>query len=79
MVNEFLNVFLDDLPCIPPVRKIDFGIDLILDSYLISIHLYKLALTELKEVKDLMKDLLDKGFIHSSVSPWVAPKLFVRK
>ena len=36
-------------------------------------------LTELKELKEQLKDLLDKGFIRSSISPWSAPILFQRK
>ena len=38
-----------------------------------------MAPTELKELKEQLKDLLDKGFIRPSVSPWGAPVLFVRK
>ncbi|KAH0644892.1 hypothetical protein KY284_032776 [Solanum tuberosum] len=79
VVNEFLDVFPDDLPGIPPEREIDFGIDLLLDTQPISISPYCMAPTELKELKEQLNDLLAKGFILPSISPWVAPVLFVRK
>ncbi|KAH0759938.1 hypothetical protein KY290_023431 [Solanum tuberosum] len=64
---------------VPPEREIDFGIDLLPDTRPISIPPYRMAPTELKELKEQLKDLLDKGFIRPSVSPWGAPVLFVRK
>ena len=79
VVNEFPKVFPDDLPGIPPEREIDFGIDLLPDTQPISIHSYRVALIELKKLKDQLKDLLDKGFIRPSISLWGAPVLFVRK
>lgn len=79
IVNEFSDVFLDDLPGIPPDREIEFGIDLLPDTHPISIPPYRMAPAELKELKEQLKDLLDKGFIRPSVSPWGAPVLFVRK
>ena len=56
IVNEFLKVFLDDLPGNPP-WEIYFSIDLLLDG---------MVPTELKDLKDELKDLLVKGFIKSS-------------
>ncbi|XP_075108932.1 uncharacterized protein LOC142180763 [Nicotiana tabacum] len=79
IVNEFPEVFPEDLPGIPPDREIDFGIDLLPGTKPISILPYKMAPAELKELKVQLKDLLDKGFIRPSVSPWGAPVLFVRK
>ncbi|KAH0658259.1 hypothetical protein KY289_027007 [Solanum tuberosum] len=73
--NEFLEVFPNDLPGLPLEWEIDFGIDLVLDTQPISIPPYIMALIELKEQ---LKDLLDKGFIQPSISPWGAPILFVR-
>ncbi|WMV09062.1 hypothetical protein MTR67_002447 [Solanum verrucosum] len=73
------EVFPDDLPGIPPEREIDFGIDLLLDRQPIDIPPYRMDLVELKELKEKLKDLLDKGFIRPSISPWGAPILFVRK
>ncbi|KAH0689385.1 hypothetical protein KY289_016743 [Solanum tuberosum] len=61
------------------LREIDFGIDVLLDTRPISIPLCRMAPTELKELKEQLKDLLEKWFIRQSVSPWGPPVLFVRK
>ena len=79
VVTEFLEVFPNDLPVIPPEREIDFGIDLLSDKNPISIPPYQMSPVELKELKAQLKDLLDKGFIRPSISPWGAPALFVKK
>ncbi|KAH0765074.1 hypothetical protein KY285_000945 [Solanum tuberosum] len=79
VVNEFPNVFPEDLPGFPPEREVEFGIDLIPDTQPISIPPYKMAPAELRELKEQLKDLLEKGFIRPSMSPWGAPVLFVRK
>ncbi|KAH0679031.1 hypothetical protein KY284_020116 [Solanum tuberosum] len=73
IVREFPEVFPDDLPEILPEREIEFDIDLIPDTRPISIPPYRMAPAELKELKEQLKDLLDKGFIRPSVSPWGAP------
>ncbi|XP_070015394.1 uncharacterized protein [Nicotiana sylvestris] len=77
--KEFLEVFPDKLPGIPSDREIDFGIDVLPDTRTISIPPYRMAPAELRELKEQLKDLLEKGFIRPSVSPWGAPVLFVRK
>ncbi|XP_049381296.1 uncharacterized protein LOC125845822 [Solanum stenotomum] len=79
IVNEFLDVFPNDLPGVPPEREIDFGIDLLPDTQPISIPPYRMAPAELKELKEQLRDLLEKGFIRPSQSPWGAPVLFVKK
>ncbi|WMV45761.1 hypothetical protein MTR67_039146 [Solanum verrucosum] len=79
IVKEFSEVFLDDLPGIPPEREIDFGIDLLPNTQPIFIPPYRLAPVELKELKEQLEDLLDKRFIRPSISPWGAPMLFVKK
>ena len=79
VVSEFLEVFSEDLPRVSPEREIDIGIDLLPDTQPISIPPYRMALAELKKLKEQLKDLLDKGFIRPSISPWGAPVLFVRK
>ncbi|KAH0689164.1 hypothetical protein KY289_016522 [Solanum tuberosum] len=76
VVKEFPEVFPGDLLGVPPEGEIDFGIDLLLDTRPISILTYRMALVELK---DQLKDLLDKGFILPSVSPWGILVLFVSK
>ena len=79
MVQEFLDVFPSDLPGVPPDRDIDFAIDLEPGTKPISIPPYRMAPAELKELKDQLQDLVSKGFIHPSISPWGAPVLFVKK
>ncbi|KAH0784270.1 hypothetical protein KY290_003868 [Solanum tuberosum] len=78
IVKEFPEVFPDDFPGVPPEREIDFGIDLLPDTRPISILPYRKAPEELKELKEQLKDLLDKGFIRPSVSRWGAPKINLR-
>ncbi|KAF3680237.1 putative pre-mRNA-processing factor 6-like [Capsicum annuum] len=71
-INEF-KVLLEDLPGIPPNKKVDFGINLLSDTHPISIPPYRMALTEQKRLKEQLKYLLDKGFVYPSISPWGAP------
>ncbi|XP_050211512.1 uncharacterized protein LOC126661695 [Mercurialis annua] len=78
VVKDFADVFLDDLLSLPPDREVDFEIKIIPGSAPISIALYKMAPLELKELKKQIEDLLDKGFIRSSISPWGALVLFVK-
>ncbi|XP_070005162.1 uncharacterized protein [Nicotiana sylvestris] len=68
-----------DLSGMPPDRDIYFGIDLVPGTQLISILQYRMSPAELKELKEQLQELLDKGFICPSVSPWGPPVLFVKK
>ncbi|GKF15960.1 hypothetical protein Tco_0057422, partial [Tanacetum coccineum] len=70
IVSEFQDVFLEELPGIPPIRDVEFNIELIPRAEPIS---------KLKELKDQLQELLERGFIRPSVSPWGAPVLFVKK
>ncbi|XP_055822073.1 uncharacterized protein LOC129890566 [Solanum dulcamara] len=79
IVNEFSYVFPNDLLGVPPIREIDFGIDLLPDSKPISFPPYRMAPAELKELNYQLKNLLDKGFIRPNIYPWGSPILFVRK
>ena len=79
MVQEFPDVFPSDLPGVPPDRDIDFAIDLEPGTKPISIPPYRMAPTELKELKDQLQDLLSKGFIRPSVSPWVPLYCLLRR
>ncbi|KAH0712078.1 hypothetical protein KY289_008037 [Solanum tuberosum] len=79
IVKEFPEIFLDDLPGVPPEGEIDFGIDVLPDTHPISILQYRMALAELKELYEQLKDLLEKGFIWPTVTPWGASVLFLRK
>ena len=79
VVKDFLDVFLEELPGLPLDREIEFGIDVPPRIQLISILPYRMALLELRELKVQLQDLLDKGFIRPSTSPWGASVLFVKK
>jgi hypothetical protein len=79
IVREFPDVFLEDLPGLPPDREVEFSINLVPSIAPISKAPYKMAPVELKELKGQLEELLDKGFIRPSASPWGAPVLFVKK
>jgi hypothetical protein len=79
IVSKFPEVFPEDLPGLPPDREIEFSIDLLPGSGPISKAPYRMASAELKELKEQLQELLDKGFIRPSVSPWGVPVLFVKK
>ncbi|KAL4017938.1 hypothetical protein IC575_021515 [Cucumis melo] len=78
MVRDYTDVFSKELPGLPLHRETDFAIELELCTVSISKAPYIMAPAELKELKVQLKELLDKGFIRSTVSPWGAPILFVK-
>ncbi|XP_056688342.1 uncharacterized protein [Spinacia oleracea] len=79
VVCDYPDVFPEEIPGMPPQREIDFNIDLIPGSAPVSKAPYRMAPAELQELKKQLDELLDKGYIRPSVSPWGAPVLFVRK
>ncbi|XP_063945950.1 uncharacterized protein LOC135151431 [Daucus carota subsp. sativus] len=79
VVNEFPDVFPDELPGLPPDREIEFAIDLAPGTEPVSKAPYRMAPVEMKELATQLQDLLEKGVIRPSVSPWGAPVLFVKK
>ncbi|KAJ8771340.1 hypothetical protein K2173_026517 [Erythroxylum novogranatense] len=79
VVREFLDVFPTELLGLPPDRETKFTIDIIPGTAPISIPPYRMAPVELKELKTQLQELLDKGFIRPSVSPWGALILFIKK
>ncbi|KAA3466328.1 DNA/RNA polymerases superfamily protein [Gossypium australe] len=78
-VNEFSDIFPEELPGLPPNREVEFGIELLQGTALVSVEPYRMAPKELVELKAQIQELLDRGFIRPSVSPWGAPVLFVKK
>ncbi|KAA3470338.1 DNA/RNA polymerases superfamily protein [Gossypium australe] len=70
---EYPDIFLEELPGLPPVREIEFGIELAPATAPISIAPYRMAPTELKELKVQLQELTNKGFTRPSYSPWGAP------
>ncbi|XP_056690221.1 uncharacterized protein [Spinacia oleracea] len=79
VVNEFSDVFPEEIPGMPPLRDVEFTIDLVPGTGPISKAPYRMAPAELEELKKQLEDLLEKGYIRPSASPWGAPVLFVKK
>ncbi|GJT11640.1 putative reverse transcriptase domain-containing protein [Tanacetum coccineum] len=79
VVKEFLDVFPEDLPGLPPVRQVEFQIDLIPGATPVTRTPYRLAPLKMKELSNQLQELTDRGFIQPSTSPWGAPILFVKK
>jgi hypothetical protein len=79
VVNEFPDVFPEELPGSPPNWDIEFIIEFkpgIAPIYKIP---FRMTMPELAELKEHTKELLEKGFIHPSSSPWGAPVIFILK
>ncbi|XP_075080553.1 uncharacterized protein LOC142166041 [Nicotiana tabacum] len=72
VVREFVAVFPEDLPGLPLIREIEFNINLVSGTQPISIPPYRMAPAELRELKVQLQELLYKGLIRPSVSPWVS-------
>ena len=79
VVCEYEYVFLDELPGLPPPRDVDFCIELHPGTSPISMTLHRMALVELQELMVQIQELLGKGFIRPSTSPWGALVLFAKK
>jgi hypothetical protein len=79
VVCEFSDVFPEDLPGLPPERDVEFVIELKPGTTPISRRSYRMPPNELAELKTQLQDLLEKGFIRPSSSPWGCPAIFVKK
>ncbi|MFS7996640.1 putative nucleotidyltransferase, Ribonuclease H [Helianthus anomalus] len=79
VVRDFPQVFPEDLPGLPPHRQVEFQIELAPGAAPIARAPYRLAPSELEELSKQLQELLEKGFIRPSSSPWGAPVLFVNK
>jgi hypothetical protein len=79
IVSEFPDVFPEELPGMPPETKVEFAIELIPGTAPISKRAYRVSGLELVELKKQIDELLEKGYIRPSTSPWAAPVLFVEK
>ena len=78
-VCQYEGVFLDELSGLPPHRDVDFTIELHPSISSISMTPHRMAHVESQELKVQLQELLDKGFIRPSTSPWGAPVLFAKK
>jgi hypothetical protein len=79
VVCDYPDVFPDELPGMPPDRDIEFAIELQPGTAPIYKRPYRMPPAELAELKKQLQELLDKGFIRPSSSPWGCPALFVKK
>jgi hypothetical protein len=79
IVCEFLEVFPDDLPGLPLDREVEFKIELIMGMAPISRRPYRMPPNELAKLKIQLNELLKKGLIRPSSSPWGCPAIFVKK
>ena len=79
VVREFPYVFPEELSGIPLEREVYLSIEIVSGIVPMSRAPYRMAPMELKELKSQLQELLDKGFIRPSVSPWGAPVLFVKR
>lgn len=77
-VVKYLDVFPEDLPRLPLDREIEFTIYLLQGTNHISLTPYRMALTELRELKIQLQELVDKCFVQLSIYPWGALVLFVK-
>jgi hypothetical protein len=76
---KFLDVFSNDVSCMPSDRDVEFTIELQPSIAHVSRRPYKMTPKELVELKIQLNELLDKGFIHPSFLTWGCPALFVKK
>ena len=79
VVCEYEDVFPNELLGFPPHRDIDFTIELHPSTSPIFMALHRMSPAELQELKVQLEELLDKGFIRPSTSPWGASMLFTKK
>ena len=79
VVCEFPDVFPEELPGLPPEREIEFTVELVPGTLPFAQTPYRMAPAELRELKRQLEELLEKGYIRPSFSPWGSPVLFVRK
>ncbi len=79
IVCEFSDVFPPELTMMPPDKEIEFVLDVVPGTALVSKAPYRMAPVELGELKEQLQDLMDKGFVRPSVSSWGASMLFVKK
>nr|GEW65612.1 putative reverse transcriptase domain-containing protein [Tanacetum cinerariifolium] len=78
VVRELADVFLEELHGLPPVRQVEFQIELIPGATPVARAPYRLTPSEMQELSNQLQELADRGFIRPSTLPWEAPVLFVK-
>ncbi|GJT53049.1 putative reverse transcriptase domain-containing protein [Tanacetum coccineum] len=78
-IREFPEVFPEDLPGLPPIRQVEFQIDLIPGAAPVACAPYRLAPSEMQELSNQLQELSNRGFIRPNTLPCGAPVLFVKK
>ncbi|GJT96088.1 reverse transcriptase domain-containing protein [Tanacetum coccineum] len=67
-VKEFSDIFPEDLPGLPPVRQVEFQIDLIPGAAPVARTPYRLAPSEMQELSNQLQELADKGLsVYSKI------------
>ncbi len=79
LLEKYFNVFLVELPSLPPTREVDHAIDLMSNVKPISRSSYRFSFVKHEKLKQQLSDFLNKGYIKPSKSPWDAPMLFVKR
>nr|GEU51732.1 putative reverse transcriptase domain-containing protein [Tanacetum cinerariifolium] len=79
VVKEFLDIFPEDLPGLPPVLQVEFQIDLIPGATPVARTPYRLAPSEMQELSNQLQEITDQGFVRPCTSHWGAPVLFVKR
>ncbi|GJZ85427.1 putative reverse transcriptase domain-containing protein, partial [Tanacetum coccineum] len=77
VIHDFPKVFPEELQGLPPPRQVEFRIDLVPGAAPVARAPYRLAPSEMKELSVQLQEMLEKGFIRLSLSPWGAPVLFL--
>nr|GEY34749.1 putative reverse transcriptase domain, ribonuclease H-like domain, retroviral aspartyl protease [Tanacetum cinerariifolium] len=79
VIRDFLEMFPEEFPGVPPPKQIEFQIDLVPRPAPFARAMYRLAPSKMRELSVQLQELLEIGFIHPSLSLWGAPVLFVKK
>jgi hypothetical protein len=79
VVDEYPDVFPEELHGMPPDRDVEFVIELVLGIAPIYKSPYRMSDKHLAELKEQIQELQGKGYIRPSSSPWGAPVIFVPK
>jgi hypothetical protein len=78
-VSDFPDVFAEELPGMPLDHDIEFVIEVVPSTARIFKRPYRMVANQLAQSKEQLQELLDKGYIHPSASPWGAPVIFAPK